>query len=129
MWPRGAWAGLYEPLIRRAAGSARRRGSRIRIRYAQRFAHCDVLVVGAGPAGLAAARAALEAGARVILCDEQAEPAGRCSTAPPRDRRPDQRAWLRRALAGLAGSARITLLRARRPSAISRTTTSASSSG
>ena len=41
-------------------------------RYATRFAHCDVLVVGAGPAGLAAARAAAAAaGARVILCDEQ----------------------------------------------------------
>ena len=42
-------------------------------RYAQRYAHCDVLVVGAGPAGLAAALAAAESGARVMLCDEQAE--------------------------------------------------------
>ena len=42
-------------------------------RYAQRYAHCDVLIVGAGPAGLAAAIAAADAGARVILCDEQAE--------------------------------------------------------
>src|SRR5262249_9181819 len=38
--------------------------------------HCEVLVVGAGPAGLAAALAAGEAGARVILADEHAEPGG-----------------------------------------------------
>ena len=35
--------------------------------------NCDVLVVGAGPAGLAAALAAAEAGKRVILVDEQTE--------------------------------------------------------
>ena len=45
-------------------------------RYDKRFAHADVLVVGAGLAGLAAARAAARAGARVILCDEQSEPGG-----------------------------------------------------
>ena len=39
-------------------------------------AHCDVLVVGAGPAGLAAALAASEGGKRVILADEQAEMGG-----------------------------------------------------
>ncbi|MFD0479204.1 FAD-dependent oxidoreductase [Nonomuraea thailandensis] len=35
------------------------------------YLHCDVLVVGGGPAGLAAAVAAGRAGARVILVDEQ----------------------------------------------------------
>ncbi|MGA1327266.1 MAG: sarcosine oxidase subunit alpha family protein [Rubrivivax sp.] len=45
-------------------------------RYDKRYAHADVLVVGAGIAGLAAARAAARAGARVILCDEQSEPGG-----------------------------------------------------
>ncbi|EGO94462.1 Sarcosine oxidase alpha subunit family protein, partial [Acidiphilium sp. PM] len=44
--------------------------------YAQRYAHCDVLVVGAGPAGIEAALAAASSGARVILCDEQAELGG-----------------------------------------------------
>ena len=45
-------------------------------RYQHRYAHCDVLVIGAGPAGLAAALAASESGARVILVDEQAEMGG-----------------------------------------------------
>ncbi|WP_101653153.1 2Fe-2S iron-sulfur cluster-binding protein [Brevibacterium ihuae] len=38
--------------------------------------HTDVLVVGAGPAGLAAARAAAASGARVILADDQPEAGG-----------------------------------------------------
>ena len=68
-----AWARIYEPLIRRAAGLGKAPLQPDPDRYANRFAHCDVLVVGAGPAGLAAALAASTGGARVILCDEQAE--------------------------------------------------------
>src|SRR5947207_7505442 len=40
-------------------------------RYDKAYLHCDVLVVGGGPAGLAAAYAAGTAGARVVLVDEQ----------------------------------------------------------
>lgn len=42
--------------------------------YDKKYVHTDVLVVGAGPAGLAAAAAAAASGARVILVDEQPEP-------------------------------------------------------
>ncbi|WP_086784185.1 sarcosine oxidase subunit alpha family protein [Streptomyces caniscabiei] len=45
-------------------------------RYDALHAHCDLLVVGAGPAGLAAAAAAANSGARVILADDQPEPGG-----------------------------------------------------
>ncbi|MDX6723887.1 MAG: sarcosine oxidase, subunit alpha, partial [Solirubrobacteraceae bacterium] len=38
--------------------------------------HCDVLVVGGGPAGMAAALAAGRSGARVVLADEQSELGG-----------------------------------------------------
>ncbi|MGP5073104.1 sarcosine oxidase subunit alpha family protein [Arthrobacter rhombi] len=44
--------------------------------YDRKYVHADVLVVGAGPAGLAAARQAAAAGARTILIDEQPEPGG-----------------------------------------------------
>ena len=70
MWPRGAWDRLYEPFIRRAAGLGQAPAAPDPDRYASRFAHCDVLVIGAGPAGLLAAETAAGAGARVILCDE-----------------------------------------------------------
>ncbi len=45
-------------------------------RYDTMHAHCDVLVVGGGPAGLAAADAAASSGARVILADSGTELGG-----------------------------------------------------
>ncbi|GAA2177505.1 sarcosine oxidase subunit alpha family protein [Arthrobacter parietis] len=44
--------------------------------YDKKYVHTDVAVVGGGPAGLAAARAAAATGARVILLDDQPEPGG-----------------------------------------------------
>ncbi|MGH8133254.1 MAG: 2Fe-2S iron-sulfur cluster-binding protein, partial [Steroidobacteraceae bacterium] len=73
MWPRGAWQSFYEPRIRAAAGLGHAPTRADPDRYASRYAHCDVLIVGAGPAGLAAAQAAAAEGARVVLCDEQNE--------------------------------------------------------
>ena len=69
-WPAWAWHRIYEPLIRRAAGLGRAPTRPDPDRYVQRYAHCDVLVIGAGAAGLAAAAQAVSSGARVILCDE-----------------------------------------------------------
>jgi sarcosine oxidase, subunit alpha len=76
MWPKAAWKKLYEPLIRRASGLGRAPARPDADRYTQVYAHCDVLVVGAGPAGLAAALAAARSGVKVIVCDEQAEMGG-----------------------------------------------------
>ena len=73
MWPPAAWKKLYEPVIRRAAGLGRAPGKPDRDRYSQVYAHCDVLIVGAGPAGLAAALTAAASGRRVMICDEQPE--------------------------------------------------------
>src|SRR5580704_17262039 len=84
MWPRRAWKSLYEPRIRAAAGLGHAPKEADPDRYAARYAHCDVLVVGAGPAGLAAAAAAAAAGARVVLCDEQCEPGGSLLADDPR---------------------------------------------
>ncbi len=65
-----AWKHIYEPIIRRAAGLGTAPTEPDPDRYVRFFDHCDVLVVGAGPAGLAAARAAAMSGADVVLCDE-----------------------------------------------------------
>ena len=77
MWPKAAWERLYEPAIRRAAGLGALSGAPDPWRQEKAFAHCDLLVIGAGPAGLAAALAAAEAGADVILADEDEMPGGR----------------------------------------------------
>ncbi|MGF6598074.1 sarcosine oxidase subunit alpha [Paraburkholderia sp. GAS448] len=75
MWPRKWWP-KYEDKIREAAGLGKAPEVRDADRYDKCFAHCDVLVVGAGPTGLAAAHAAAASGARVILVDDQRELGG-----------------------------------------------------
>ena len=71
--PKGAWEHVYEPAIRRTAGLGVAPTDPDPDHYAYEHRHCDVAVVGGGPAGLTAARAAARAGGRVILFDEQAE--------------------------------------------------------
>ena len=111
MWPRKAWKALYEPMIRRAAGLGRAPTHADPDRYAHRYAHCDVLVVGAGPAGIAAALTAADSGARVILCDETAEMGGSLLTES--NVQIDGRSaldWILDSVASLARNSRVTLL-------------------
>ncbi|MCR9136100.1 MAG: sarcosine oxidase subunit alpha family protein [Alphaproteobacteria bacterium] len=77
MWPN--WH-LFEPHIRRAAGLASAPDALLHQGlYETRHGHCDILVVGAGPAGLTAALAAARAGARVMLVDDQMQAGGSLS--------------------------------------------------
>jgi len=66
---RGSWM-FYEPLIRSAAGLGRGVHETDPDRYETRHAFADVLVIGAGPAGLSAALGAGRAGARVVLAEQ-----------------------------------------------------------
>ena len=75
MTPASMWM-TYEKLIRKAAGLGRSPRENDPDIYDHMHRHCDVLVIGAGPAGLAAALAAGRSGARVIICDEQEEMGG-----------------------------------------------------
>jgi sarcosine oxidase subunit alpha len=114
MWPRSAWHSFYEPRIRATAGLGVAPQQPDPDRYSNRFAHCDVLVVGAGPAGLAAALAAAQSGARVILCDEQPEFGGSLLSEPPANGVTidgyHSQDWIRQALAQLSRSPEVTLL-------------------
>ena len=69
-WPAAAWDTLYEPFIRRAAGLGEAPTEADTDRYSNRFAHCDVLVIGGGAAGLMAAKMAADKGKSVVICDE-----------------------------------------------------------
>jgi len=114
MWPRTAWHSFYEPRIRATAGLGHAPEQPDPDRYANRFAHCDVLIVGAGPAGLAAALAAAQSGARVILCDEQSELGGSLLSEPQTEISSidgyRSRDWLRQTLAQLSRFPEVTLL-------------------
>ena len=77
MWPASFWEKVYEPTIRRAAGLGRAAGAPDPDHYEKANAFCDVLVIGAGPAGLSTALAAARAGVRVILAEEDFRFGGR----------------------------------------------------
>ncbi|HHI82741.1 MAG TPA: FAD-binding protein, partial [Rhizobiales bacterium] len=68
MWPAKLWP-QYEHIIRHAAGLGTAPEEADKSIYEQVHIHCDVLIAGAGIAGLAAAIAAAETGARVIITD------------------------------------------------------------
>ncbi|MEC8197662.1 MAG: 2Fe-2S iron-sulfur cluster-binding protein, partial [Pseudomonadota bacterium] len=77
MWPKAFWERVYEPIIRRSAGLGALSGDHNEDLYEKAFAFCDVLVIGAGPAGLMAALTAALAGADVLLADEDSVLGGR----------------------------------------------------
>jgi len=99
-----AWM-VYEHFIRRAAGLGRGTMQGDPDRYETRHDFTDVAIVGAGPAGLAAARAAALAGARVVLIEQDFEPGGQM-LAEPRGR-----GWLADMLAELASMPNLRLMR------------------
>jgi len=75
MFPQSMWMS-YEKLIRKGAGLGCSPKLPDPDSYDKLHHHCDVMIVGAGPAGLSAALSAARAGARVIIADEQNELGG-----------------------------------------------------
>ena len=109
-WPAAFWTRVYERLIRRAAGLGEAPLEPDPDRYDKRHAHCDVLVVGGGPAGLAAALAAGRAGARVILVDEQTRFGGRLLAERQEIENAPALAWVERTLGELSSLPEVALL-------------------
>jgi sarcosine oxidase subunit alpha len=79
-------------------------------RYDARHAHCDLLVVGAGPSGLTAALTAARAGARVILVDDDHQPGGSLLDYGEKVNGSDGRVWAEAALAELRAYPRVRVL-------------------
>jgi sarcosine oxidase subunit alpha len=111
MWPPTPRAWLrYEHYIRRAAGMGRAAVEADPDRYEHQYAHCDVLVIGGGVAGLAAAQTAARSGVRVIVC--QQAPLFASKTADEQRYEGDDaaREWLTQVRHELADQPHVTLL-------------------
>ena len=108
-WP--GWE-FFEPFIRKATGF----GAPLKVAndrtVQQRHAVCDVLIIGAGPAGLAAATALRGSGLKVFVADDQKEPGGSCRWECARLDGIPAAAWSRQITAKIAADADCTLLAA-----------------
>lgn len=104
MWPRSFWESLYEPAIRQLAGLGTPPRESDPDQYSGTYAHCDLLIIGGGPAGIDAALEASGSGKRVILIDEQDTLGGGALNDPT------LWAWLDRSTAALAQAGNMTVL-------------------
>ncbi len=102
---------LFEPAIRRAAGLASPPPAPPQTgRYEARHWHCDVLVAGAGPAGLTAALEAGRAGKQVLIADEGTEAGGALLSRRRLIAGRDAMDWVSDAVAELAAMKNVTRL-------------------
>jgi heterotetrameric sarcosine oxidase alpha subunit len=111
MWPAALWERLYEPAIRRAAGLGYASQDPDPDTYEKASAFCDVLVIGGGPAGLAAALSAGRSKARVILCDEDFLLGGRLNGEQCEIDGCAGSAWSRQAQAELSAMPEVRIMR------------------
>lgn len=107
--PASMWM-TWEKYIRKGAGLGRSPSQRDPDRYDHLNQHCDVLIVGAGPAGLAAALAAGRSGVRVILVDEQEQMGGSLLDSRETLNGRDAACWVVEALEELAALDNVQLL-------------------
>ena len=110
MWPRAFWEKLYEPVIRRAAGLGGLSGEADADHYEKAYAFCDLLVVGAGPAGLMAALVAARSGADVIIADEDSIMGGRLNAETEQVNGQDGHLWAAEMVAALGAMDNVRLM-------------------
>ncbi|WP_374409953.1 sarcosine oxidase subunit alpha family protein [Novosphingobium colocasiae] len=110
MWPAAFWEKLYEPLIRRAAGLGALSQQPDPDAYDHAHAFCDLLVIGGGPAGLAAALTAGRAGLRVVLANDDPRAGGRLLAENAVVDEVSGHEWAGTAIAELAGMANVRVL-------------------
>ncbi|WP_281982772.1 sarcosine oxidase subunit alpha family protein [Thalassorhabdomicrobium marinisediminis] len=110
LFPRPFWKHLYEPVIRKAAGLGKAPKDRDADVYEYFYAHVDLMVVGGGIAGLAAALAAGRAGARVLLVEQTAHWGGRAAVDGAQIEGADAQDWINATVQELENMENVTLV-------------------
>ena len=106
-WPNWHW---YEGVVRRMAGLGNLPGGEDGNRYFHHNLHCDVLIVGAGPAGLAAALSSVNSGARVLLVEQDHEPGGSLLANSALINAVDSDLWISRTRSALEDAVNVTVM-------------------
>ncbi|MFK5998307.1 MAG: sarcosine oxidase subunit alpha family protein, partial [Rhodobacterales bacterium] len=101
MYPRAAWKHVFEPIVRMSAGLGKVPTHKDEDRYEYFYAHVDILIVGGGIAGLAAALAAGQSGATVLLIEQGVSFGGRAITDGVEIDGKPAAAWVTKTLAAL----------------------------
>ncbi|MFM9980901.1 MAG: sarcosine oxidase subunit alpha [Burkholderiales bacterium] len=102
MWPKSFWKKFYEPALRAAAGLGVAPDAPDPDTYDRMHWHCDVIIVGAGPAGLSAALQAGRQGVRTVLVEESPECGGSLLSRPGEVDGVEGTAWVSRVSEELA---------------------------
>lgn len=110
MWPRESWSKTYAPILRRAAGHGRVDPTPDPMLYDKRHRHCDVLVIGTGPAGLSAAITAAQSGATTIVLEQDPFPGGSLLASDGCVEGLSAREWASDTLAALGTLSNVTVL-------------------
>ncbi|MBF9033498.1 sarcosine oxidase subunit alpha family protein [Rhodobacterales bacterium HKCCE2091] len=110
MWPQAFWEKIYEPIIRRAAGLGSLSMLPDPDAYDRGYLHCDLLVIGSGAAGLAAALTAATAGAEVVLAEEDFRLGGRMLAETERLDGTPAHEWVAETEAALRGMPNVRIL-------------------
>ncbi|MGB3313248.1 MAG: 2Fe-2S iron-sulfur cluster-binding protein, partial [Albidovulum sp.] len=109
MFPRFAWKHVFEPVIRKSAGLGRVPHGRDEDRYEYAYAFADLVIVGGGIAGLAAALAAGKQGKRVWLIEQTAHWGGRAVVDGVQIEGQEADAWVKETLQTLEGMENVTI--------------------
>ncbi len=107
IWPQWKW---YEGFVRNMAAVAPAPVGNDPDQYDKQHAHCDLLIIGGGPAGLAAAKAAAHSGLRILLVDDQPEFGGSLLWDQAQVNDETGLNWVNQVTSQLAGLANVTLL-------------------
>jgi sarcosine oxidase subunit alpha len=109
MAPPAAWKHVFEPFIRQSAGLGAVPTERDVDRYEQFYLHADVVVIGGGVAGLAAAKAAAATGVNVLVLEQSAHWGGRAPVDGGEIDGKTAEEWIAATVAELEAAANVTL--------------------